>query len=72
MDPVEKAITNLKSQKDHIIADCEAEVDRIKLGVDPGGKRAIKKAKDKRDGHVEVIDYIINFLENPEEEPCLD
>lgn len=72
MDPLERAIERLRNQQGVVQEECWAEVKRIELKIDPGGKRAIKKAKERRDGRIEVIDYVINFLENTKEEACQD
>lgn len=70
MDPIERAIERLRGQRGIVGLEYDEEARRIELHIDPGGKRAIKKARERRDGRIEAIDYVINFLENIKEESC--
>ena len=72
MDPLERAIERLRSQKDRLLAERDEEVGKIKLAINPGGKRAIKRTREHYNNRVEAIDYVLNFLENFKEESCQD
>ena len=72
MATVEEVIERLKSEKKHLEENYIDDVRDIDLMIKAGGEKAKKRLLKRYHGHLEVVNYALNFLEGEEEEPCPD
>ena len=72
MATVEEVIETLRSEKEHLAEERDSDIRDIDLMILPGGDRAKKKVRDRYCGRVEVVNYVLNFLEHEKEVVCPD
>lgn len=68
MDPVERAMGRLDNQRIHLLEEKQEMEQTLFLGIFKTPKKVLQREIRLLEMKIEAIDYVINFLENTEED----